>query len=95
VTSIKETAQAALFARYGVPRKIGADVVDGDGTEVVRVYAVGSRAAANAFVDAERGMWGNRAWAELRADVGWVVVSDLRPKIEAHRRAFPLPRIRG
>jgi hypothetical protein len=93
--SVKTMQQAALFARFGVPQQIRPDVVDEDGTAVVRVYAVGSREAAHAFVDAERGPWGNPARAELRESVGWVVVVDLRAKVDAHRRAHPLPRIRG
>jgi hypothetical protein len=79
-------AQAALFARFGVPRQLSADVVDGDGTKVVRVYAVGSEEAARAFVDAEvNGPWGNPARAELRDGVGWVVVVDLRRKVSQHK----------
>jgi hypothetical protein len=93
--SVKGTVQAALFARYGVPRKIRPDEVDEDGTETVRVYAVRSREAALAFVDAERGMWANPARAELRESVGWCVVVDLRAFVALHRRAHPLPRIRG
>jgi hypothetical protein len=87
VTSTPRTnAQAALFARFGVPRALPPDVVDEDGTGVVRVYAVGSEAAARAFVDAERGvLWGNPARAELRDGVGWVVVVDLRPAIAARK----------
>jgi hypothetical protein len=76
-------------------RQVRPDVVDEDGTSVVRVYAVPSREAALAFVAAEFGPWGNPARAELRESVGWVVVVDLRAKVEAHRRAVPLPRIRG
>jgi hypothetical protein len=93
--NVKGTAQAALFARFGVPRALPPDVVDDNGTGVVRVYAVGSEAAARAFVTAESELWGNPARAELRESVGWCVVVDLRPKIEQARREFPLPRIRG
>jgi hypothetical protein len=79
VVSGKAVAQAALFARFGVPAKVRPDEVDSDGTEVVRVYAVGSQEAAAAFVDAEtRGPWGNPARGELREGLGWVVVVDLR-----------------
>jgi hypothetical protein len=96
VSAGKASAQAALFARYGVPRQIRPDVVDEDGTKVVRVYAVPSLEAARAFVDAEvHGPWQNPARAELRESVGWCVIVDLRPRVEAHRRAHPLPRIRG
>jgi hypothetical protein len=86
VTAGKVAGQAALFARFGVPRQLPADVVDGDGTKVVRVYAVGSEAAARAFVDAEvHGPWGNPARCEERPGVGWVVVVDLRRRIAAHK----------
>jgi hypothetical protein len=95
VVSVKQLQQAALFARFGVPTALPPDVVDEDGTGVVRVYAVGSREAAHAFVEAERGTWGNSARAELRESVGWCVVVDLRPYVELVRRAHPLPRIRG
>jgi hypothetical protein len=82
----RETAQAALFARFGVPRQLPADVVDADGTKVVRVYAVGSWEAARAFVDAEASaLWGNPAQAEWRDGVGWVVVVDLRRRVAAHK----------
>jgi hypothetical protein len=82
----RETAQAALFARFGVPRQLPADVVDADGTKVVRVYAVGSEVAAQAFVDAEvNGPWGNPAQAEWRDGVGWCVVVDLRRRVAAHK----------
>ncbi len=82
----KATAQAALFARFGVPRQLPPDVVDGDGTKVVRVYAVGSEAAARAFVDAEvHGPWSNPARAELRESVGWVVIVDLRRRVAEHK----------
>jgi hypothetical protein len=74
----KAAAQAALFARFGVPARVRPDVVDGDGTEVVRVYAVGSPEAAAAFVAAERELWGNPARGELREGLGWVVIVDLR-----------------
>jgi hypothetical protein len=96
VTAGKAVAQAALFARYGVPRQIRPDAVDEDGTAVVRVYAVGTREAAHAFVDAEtRGPWQNPARAELRESVGWCVVVDLRGFVAAQKRQHPLPRIRG
>jgi hypothetical protein len=85
VSSVKAVQQAALFARFGVPQQIRPDVVDEDGTAVVRVYAVGSREAAQAFVDAEHGPWDNPARAELRESVGWCVIVDLRPKIAAHK----------
>lgn len=91
----KAVAQAALFARYGLPRAVRPDVVDEDGTAVVRVYAVGSREAARAYVTAEREVWGNPARAELRESVGWCVVVDLRAKVAAMRAEHPLPRIRG
>jgi hypothetical protein len=95
VTAGKELAQAALFARFGVPQQLRPDAVDENGTAVVRVYAVGSQEAAHAFVDAEvHGPWRNPARAELR-DVGWVVVVDLRRYIAESRRRQPLPRIRG
>ncbi len=82
----RSSAQAALFARFGVPTKIAPDVVDDGGTEVVRVYAVSGEAAARAFVEAERSpLWGNRARAELREGVGWCVVVDLRAKVAAHK----------
>jgi hypothetical protein len=93
--TIKAEQQAALFARFGVPRQLRPDVVDEDGTSVVRVYAVGSREAALAFVAAELGPWGNPARAELRESVGWCVVVDLRARVAAHRAVVPLPRIRG
>ena len=92
----KAVAQAALFARYGVPTQIRPDLIDEDGTKVVRVYAVGSEEAARAFVDAEvHGPWGNPARAELRESVGWCVIVDLRAYVAAHRAEHPLPRIRG
>lgn len=91
----KQLQQAALFARYGVPTQIRPDETDDDGTATVRVYAVGSEEAARAFEAAERETWGNRARAELRESVGWVVVVDLRAVVAAHRAAHPLPRIRG
>lgn len=94
-SGVKATAQAALFARYGLPQQLPPDVVDEDGTAVVRVYAVGSEEAARAFVDAERGMWGNPARAELRESVGWCVITDLRSYVAAHKLEHPLPRIRG
>jgi hypothetical protein len=78
VVSGKAAAQAALFARFGVPAKVRPDEVDSDGTEVVRVYAVGSQEAAAAFVAAERELWGNPARGELREGLGWVVIVDLR-----------------
>jgi hypothetical protein len=95
VVTIAAKMQAALFAAYGQPTALPPDVIDEDGTGVVRVYAVRSREAARAFVTAEREVWDNPARAELRESVGWVVVVDLRPKVEAHKRAHPLPRIRG
>jgi hypothetical protein len=91
----KALQQAALFARFGVPRRVRPDMVDDDGTEVVRVYSVPSREAAEAFVAAERETWGNPARAELRESLGWCVVVDLRAVVAAHRAAHPLPRIRG
>jgi hypothetical protein len=94
VSGRRSEAQAALFARFGVPRALPPDVVDGDGTAVVRAYAVGSLEAGRAFVDADRSLWGNPARVELR-EVGWVVVVDLRARVAAHRREHPLPRIRG
>lgn len=85
-SSVKAAAQAALFARYGVPTQLRPDVVDDEGTAVVRVYAVGSREAAAAFVDAEvSGPWGNPARAELRESVGWCVVVDLRRHVAGHK----------
>lgn len=96
MTAGKALAQAALFARFGVPTQIRPDAVDENGTAVVRVYAVGSEEAARAFVDAEvHGPWRNPARAELRESVGWVVVVDLRRYIAESRRRQPLPRIRG
>ena len=95
MTSRKAAQQAALFARFGVPQQLPADVVDESGVKVVRVYAVGCEEAARAFVAAERETWGNRAWSEVRPEVGWVVVVDLRSQVAAHLRAHPLPRIRG
>ena len=92
----RATAQAALFARYGVPKPLPPDVVDDDGTGVVRVYAVGSPEAARAYVVAEREQWGNPARAELRESAGWCVVVDLRAKVaELKAEGPPLPRIRG
>jgi endonuclease YncB( thermonuclease family) len=86
MSSGKITAQAALFARFGVPVQLPADAVDENGTKVVRVYAVGSEEAARAFVDAEvSGPWGNPARAELRESVGWCVVVDLRRHVARHR----------
>jgi hypothetical protein len=94
VSGGKALAQAALFARFGVPVQLPPDQVDENGTKVVRVYAVGSEEAARAFVDAEvRGPWGNPARAELRESVGWVVVVDLRRHVAEHR-ADALPRVR-
>lgn len=87
--------QARLFAAFGQPVALPPDVVDEDGTGVVRVYAVGSREAAAAFVTAELEQWGNPARAELRESVGWCVIVDLRARVAAHRREYPLPRIRG
>ncbi len=87
--------QARLFAAFGLPHALPPDVVDEDGTGVVRVYAVGSRAAALAFVTAEVEQWGNPARAELREAVGWCVVVDLRARVAAIRAEHPLPRIRG
>lgn len=83
--SVKGTQQAALFARFGVPTPIRPDVVDEDGTAVVRVYAVPSREAAQAFVAAEHGPWDNPARYELREGVGWCVIVDLRAKIERRK----------
>lgn len=88
MTSVKGTAQAALFARYGTPRQVRPDVVDEDGTAVVRVYVVGSREAAEAFVAAERGPWGNPARAELRESLGWCVITDLRRHVAAHKATY-------
>lgn len=94
--SVKAAAAAALHARYGVPVQIRPDVVDEDGTAVVRVYAVRDRAAALAFVDAEmHGPWRNPARAELRESVGWCVIVDVRAHVAAQRAEHPLPRIRG
>jgi hypothetical protein len=90
--SVRTAIVRAMHARYGTPRKVRPDVVDGDGAEVVRVYAVRDREAADAFVMAERVTWGNPARAELRESLGWCVIVDLRHQIEAHRRAHPLPR---
>lgn len=88
--------QARLFAAFGVPQPLPPDEVDEDGTGVVRVYAVGTREAAQAFVTAELEEWGNPARADLRESVGWCVVVDLRPRIaELKREGPPLPRIRG
>lgn len=85
MSAVKAAQQAALFARFGVPVPIRPDVVDEDGTGVVRVYRVPTREAALAFVDAEvRGPWGNPARAELR-ESGWCVVVDLRPRVEARK----------
>lgn len=96
MTAGKAVAQAALFARFGVPQQIRPDAVDEDGTAVVRVYSVGSREAAQAFVDAEmRGPWQNPARYELRESVGWCVIVDLRAYVAATKIAHPLPRIRG
>lgn len=83
MSSIKAVQQAALFARFGVPVQIRPDEVDDEGTAVVRVYAVPSREAAAAFVDAERGPWGNPARFELRESVGWCVIVDVRRHVEA------------
>lgn len=90
----KAAAAAALHARFGVPQQIRPDVVDEDGTAVVRVYRVADRAAALAYVDAEtRGPWGNPARAELREAVGWCVIVDVRAYVAeqkataAYRRA--------
>lgn len=80
----KAEQQAALFARFGVPTPLPADVVDADGTKVVRVYAVPSGEAAFAFATAERESWGNPARAELR-ESGWVVVVDLRRVVERRK----------
>lgn len=92
----KAVAQAALFARFGIPQPIRPDEVDEDGTAVVRVYAVGSEEAARAFVDAEvHGPWQNPARAELRESVGWCVIVDLRRYVAMTKQAHPLPRIRG
>jgi hypothetical protein len=86
VSAVKAAAQAALFARFGVPEQIRPDVVDEDGTAVVRVYRVRDRAAALAFVDAEvHGPWRNPARAELRESVGWCVVVDLRAYVAAQK----------
>lgn len=83
---MRTTAQAALFARFGVPRQVGPDAVDEDGTKVVRVYAVSSEEAARAFVEAERSaLWSNPARAEHRPGVGWVVVVDLRRRVAEHK----------
>lgn len=84
----KARAQAALFARFGLPQQVMPDestMVGRDRIGTVRVYAVGSEEAAHAFVDAERRLWRNRARAELREGVGWVVVVDLRSVVEAAR----------
>lgn len=90
--TVKGLRQAALFARFGVPRQVRPDVVDEDGTAVVRVYVVGSREAAGAFVDAERETWGNPARAELRESLGWCVVVDLRRHIADHKRTIAVRR---
>lgn len=78
--------QAALFARHGQPVALAPDVIDDDGTAVVRVYAVGSLEAATAYVLAERVEWGNLARAECRPRVGWVVVVDLRDRVQDMKR---------
>lgn len=86
MTAAKTLAQAALFARHGMPEQTRPDAVDEDGTAVVRVYRVRDRAAAAAYVDAEvNGPWGNPARAELRESVGWVVVVDLRRQVAARK----------
>lgn len=77
----------ALHARHGVPQQVRPDQVDGDGTGVVRVYAVRDEDAAHAFVLAERTSWGNPARAEVRESVGWCVVVDLRDRIADAKRA--------
>jgi hypothetical protein len=81
--------QAALFARHGQPVAIRPDVVDDDGTSVVRVYAVRDEDAARAFVLAELESWGNEARAEIREAVGWCVVVDLRPRIAKIKAGEP------
>lgn len=92
----KAAAAVALHRRFGVPVQIRPDVVDDDGTAVVRVYKVADRAAALAYVDAEvHGPWSNPARAELRESVGWCVIVDVRAYVAAHRVEHPLPRIRG
>jgi hypothetical protein len=95
VSAAKREAQRRLFWRFGVPQQIRPDVVDEDGTAVVRVYRVAGKAAADAYVEAERVLWGNPARAELRESVGWCVVVDLRAFVAAQKIAHPLPRIRG
>jgi hypothetical protein len=50
----RSRAALALHRVHGKPEQIRPDVVDEDGTAVVRVYRVRDRAAALAFVDAER-----------------------------------------
>lgn len=85
---MKAQRQAALFARFGLPRQLPPDaseMVGGDRIGTVRVYAVGSEEAARAFVEAERSTWGNRARAEVRESVGWCVVVDLTSRVEAAR----------
>lgn len=92
---MKRAVQAALFAAHGVPRQLDPDEVDADGMKVVRVYAVRDRAAADAFVTAERETWGNPARAEEREGVGWCVVVDLRRVIEGARVVESLRRRYG
>lgn len=86
MTQERAWIQSALFARWGQPRPLPPDVVDDEGTAVVRVYAVGCEDAARAFVLAEGQSWGNAARAELRETAGWCVIVDLRPRIAAIRR---------
>ena len=85
MVTAKAEVQRRLFWRYGVPRQVMPDEVDEDGTAVVRVYAVAGKAAADAYVEAERVIWGNAARAEVRESVGWCVVVDLRPVVAAHK----------
>jgi hypothetical protein len=81
--SLHSRMQAALFREFGQPTPLPPDEVDEDGTKVVRVYAVPSRRAADAYVVAEREVWGNPARAELREAVGWCVIVDLRARVAA------------
>jgi hypothetical protein len=79
--SERQRMRKYLRDAYGPTRRLPHDLEN----EVIP-YGVSSEKAAYCYADAEWTLYGNSARVELRESVGWVVVVDLRPQIERHRR---------
>ena len=75
--------RALLLERHGRGRRLPDDV---DGR--VLVFAHRDEAAAAAYAEADREVYGHVARHELRESVGWVNVVDLRPRIAELERAI-------